>query len=208
MTKPFKIWIEDGATLNKVLAKMEKEGITWVTGAKPLDNDIYPIPIGLFVPTTNSLTYTSDAEYYSDKKLYSEITPEKYLKENKTMTKADLKDWMIVTDNEGKKYIVDRVHEVLLEYGAVDKVNRVLVLDNITDDLHSIDDDFYITRVFEPSEMQLSHIFDGDACLSSMDLIWIRPTPPAVEMTVAEIEEKLGIKNLKIVKENEDGSHD
>ena len=119
------------------------------------------------------------------------------------MTKNDLRDWMIVEDNKGRKYFVDRVHNALLEYGAVEGVNRVWMLDYLTDDLCRVENnDLYITKVFQPTDGHISYIFDDAVWLSRISPIWVRSTPPAaVEMTIAEIEKKLGIKHLKIVKE-------
>ena len=201
MRKKIKILIKDAETYGKVTKQMDKEGIRWRSGVLASDT-IYcqNLPMYLFIDEYNILTW-SDLNIHAE---YSEITPEEYLKEDKIMTKADLKDWMIVEDNEDRRYIVDRVHEVLLEYGAVDRDNKVFVLDYFTDDLCRIDNSFYITRIFEPTDTQISYIFDGYECMLGMKPIWIRPKTPAVEMTVAEIEEKLGIKNLKIIKEDKE----
>lgn len=209
MRKKIKILIKDAETYGKVTKQMDKEGIRWwATGDLPSDSmynmeNSFPIdffPIYLCVDEYSRLSW-SDSSDTDDR--YSEITPEEYLKEDKTMTKADLKDWMIVEDNKDRRYIVDRVHNVLLEYGAVDRVNKVFGLCNFTDDLCRIDNRFYITRIFEPSDTQISNIFDGEHTLYATP-IWERLTVPVVEMTVAEIEEKLGIKNLKIVKEDKE----
>ena len=209
MTKPFKIWIEDTETFKKVLTKMTKEDITWMSGAKPLDNITYPKPIGLYVDTTNSLSYTDDYALYSIK-LCNEITPEEYLKEDKTMTKADLKDWMIVEVAVGSILLVDKTHGYLINN------NGHMPLSDYTDDLKDLTPsltgrrDYSIVKVYEPrrgSEFLLKAYLDGTAPTfrkieEDLNLIWERPEP--VEMTVAEIEEKLGIKNLKIVKEDKD----
>lgn len=203
MRKKIKILIKDAETYRKVTKQMDKEGIRWwASGDLPSDsyNTITFFPVYLCVDEYSRLSW-SDSSDTDDR--YSEITPEEYLKEDKTMTKADLKDWMIVEDNEDRRYIVDRVHKVLLEYGAVDRDNKVFSLDFFTDDLCRIDNSFYITRIFTPSSTNISYIFDGEYTLYAKP-IWERPTPPAVEMTVAEIEEKLGIKNLKIIKEDKE----
>ena len=208
MRKKIKILIKDAKTYGKVTKQMDKEGVRWwATGDLPSDSmynieNSFPIdffPIYLCVDECSRLSW-SESSYTDDR--YSEITPEEYLKEDKTMTKADLKDWMIVEDNLERRYLVNRVHETLLEYGSVDRDNKVFSLDFFTDDLCRIDNSFYITRIFTPSSTNISYIFDGEYTLYAKP-IWERPTPPAVEMTVAEIEEKLGIKNLKIVKEDE-----
>ena len=122
------------------------------------------------------------------------------------MTKADLKDWMIVEDDLERRYFVDRVHGWFLQYDSVQNTNIISDIDFYNDDLYNPVSGRYITKVFEPGCRVISHILDGDyAELHSIygRLIWQRLE--SVEMTVAEIEEKLGIKNLKIVKENENG---
>ena len=205
MTKPFKIWIKDKETVNKVLAKMEKEGIKW-WGSKdsPCMHRVY-VPIALFVGEDSLLSHAGSFEYYE---LHSnnEITPEEYLKEDKTMTKADLKDWMIVEDDLERRYFVDRVHGWLLQYDGGQTTNIISDIDLYTDDLRNTSSGRYITKVFEPGCRVISHILDGDYDELHSDygcLIWERPES-VVEMTIAEIEEKLGIKNLKIVKEDND----
>ena len=206
MTKPFKIWIEDKKTFEKVVKQMDKDGIRWVIGeCASYRIDLYPVPIALFVDSDNILSWGSDKLYLKNPE-YNEITPEEYLKENNTMTKADLKDWMIVEDNLESKYFVDRVHNYFLQYDDAGQDNHIIDMNAYNDELYSAQLGRYITKVFRPSVYIIAYILDGDCNISRLNdscLIWER-SEPAVEMTVAEIEEKLGIKNLKIVKENED----
>ena len=57
MTKPFKIWIEDKKTFERVLKQMDKDGIRWVTGKCASHRiDLYPVPIALFVDSDNILS--------------------------------------------------------------------------------------------------------------------------------------------------------
>ena len=69
-------------------------------------------------------------------------------------------------------------------------------------DLICDDHDYDVMKVFDPlSVNKLSPEYlanDNDT-----ELLWERKEPP-VEMTIAEIEEKLGIRNLHIVKGEED----
>lgn len=64
------------------------------------------------------------------------------------------------------------------------------------------DSEYDIMRVFDPKSI-IRLIPEYLANMSSTELLWERKEKP-VEMTVAEIEEKLGIKNLHIVAEKED----
>lgn len=64
------------------------------------------------------------------------------------------------------------------------------------------DSDYDIMRVFDPkSVVRLDPEYLANT--SSTELLWERKEKP-VEMTVAEIEKRLGIKNLHIVAEEED----
>lgn len=222
MTKPFKILIKDKKTFEKVLKQMDKDGIRWVSGECVSHCiDLYNVPIALFVNGDNRLSW-DDVKRFKDCKKYSEITPEEYLKEDKTMTKADLEDWMIVETAGGSIFLVDKTHGYLI------CDNGHMPLSAYTDDLEHCSRygrDYSIAKVYEPysivkvyelrlgSEFLLKAYLDGTAPANrkieeDLNLIWERPEsvePESVEMTIAEIEEKLGIKNLKIVKENENG---
>ena len=128
------------------------------------------------------------------------------------MTKADLKDWMIVETAEGFIFLVDKTHGYLIHDSGH------MPLSEYTDDLKHLTPsltgrrDYSIVKVYEPkqgSEFLLKAYLDSTVPTfrkieEDLNLIWERPEP-VVEMTIAEIEEKLGIKNLKIVKENDNG---
>lgn len=123
------------------------------------------------------------------------------------MTKADLKDWMIVETAEHSVFLVDKTHGYLIHNCGH------MSLSSYTDDLKHTNVyskiDYSIVKVYEPrlgSEFLLKLYLDGTVnnalqdIEEALNLIWERDEEP-VEMTIAEIEEKLGIKNLKIVKE-------
>lgn len=113
-----------------------------------------------------------------------------------TMKKEDLKNWMVVITREGYRYLVriSGTNKTFVGKGAY------LNFDSYNSDLtNRVDEKFDIMKVYEYTrgdnaldDFWTFHVFN-------YDLIWVREEP--VEMTVAEIEEKLGIKNLKIVKE-------
>jgi hypothetical protein len=202
--REFKILIKDKETYVKVTKQMNKEGIRW-RGDRKLPSNLEDrnwlfnrLPIYLLVNKYNILSW-SDLD--SNNEGFSEITPEEYLKENKIMTKADLKDWMIVEDNWETRYIVDRVHDCFLGYGYNN--NSIYDIDDYDDDLRDLANGHYITKVFDPTPAELSCILDGDNDdVLLRNIIWQREEP--IEMTISEIEEKLGIKNLKIVEEKKD----
>jgi len=74
------------------------------------------------------------------------------------------------------------------------------------DDLTCDDSDYDIMRVYDP--MCIIRLNPEQlAGFSTTELLWERKEKP-VEMTIAEIEEKLGIRNLHIVKEEDDDEYD
>lgn len=119
-------------------------------------------------------------------------------------TKDDLKDWMIVETAEHSVFLVDKTHGYLIHN------NGHMSLSNYTIDLKHDSRGYSIMKVYEPkrgSEFFLKLYLDGTIESSfrkieeDLNLIWERDEE-SVEMTIAEIEEKLGIKNLKVVKES------
>lgn len=201
----FKILIEDRETYMKVTKRMNEEGIRWwpveilPSNLERCNYFSKRFPIYLLVDKHNRLSW---GDLDSNLEGISEITPEEYLGENKIMTKADLKDWMIVEDNWGARHIVDRVHDCFLRYTYTD--NPIFDMDSYDDDLRDPTNGRYITKVFDPTPSELSWILDGGGSdVTPRNIIWEREEP-VIEMTISEIEEKLGIKNLKIVEEKKD----
>lgn len=114
------------------------------------------------------------------------------------MKRKDLQTGMILEQRDGHKTIVILNHCSNITYITQDSViyeNNVswTGLDNWNDDLFDKngDVDYDIIKVYQPENPNESLKFKGK-------LIWERIEP--VEMTVAEIEQKLGIRDLKIVK--------
>ena len=114
------------------------------------------------------------------------------------MTKSDLKDWMVVETRDGVRFLVCSYQNAYIGH------NEYFREENYNEDLtHKYDHDLDIVCVYK-----IINPFGGAICLNSiLELgnlipIWEREEPP-VEMTIAEIEKKLGIKNLKIVKEGQ-----
>lgn len=114
-------------------------------------------------------------------------------------TKADLKDGMVVETKGGKRYVV--MGDKFMDY------NSYYPLTNYGDDLVPIcylsrefKEDKTIVKVYKSDAKFLRYYFDSD-CL---ELIWERKEEePHKEMTVAEIEEKLGYK-IKVVADKEE----
>lgn len=119
------------------------------------------------------------------------------------MNKSDLKTGMVVETNNGERHIVlldaDDAERNLID---IDK-SGWMRLNNYDKDLKyrgDEDNEWSIKKVYSVG-VHIGHIFgDKDWAMKHAKVIWERCEKP-VEMTVAEIEKKLGIKNLKIVKE-------
>lgn len=85
----FKIWCETNEIRDKVLEKMEKEGIRWIsfTGRNVMlptqFNDVYDSPMGLFVEEWDELELTQSVQKdIFDRANIKEISPSDYLKES------------------------------------------------------------------------------------------------------------------------------
>ena len=117
------------------------------------------------------------------------------------MKKSDLKTGMIVECNNGDRHIVlldaDDAERNLID---IDKGGWVPLNDYDKDLKHRKYDEWSIKKVYSVGIYIASIFRNKDWAMKHAKVIWEREGKP-VEMTVAEIEEKLGIKNLKIVKE-------
>lgn len=116
------------------------------------------------------------------------------------MTKADLKTGMVVETRLGERYLVmlnpDCKDRELINFnGGFNPLS--LYKDDLT--MRNEERMWDITRVFS-----LGSLIDLILCKPKeleLFVVWERKKETPVEMTVSEIEKKLGIKNLKIVKE-------
>ena len=128
------------------------------------------------------------------------------------MTKSELKTGMIVKYRNGSIRMVLRniVHAVDVYTDALVGPRGWSTLNSYSNELINIDpihDDLDIVAVYRThgvanytSLLEGNHRLDDDFIDTCCTLLWERPEP-TVEMTIKEIEEKLGIKNLKIIKE-------
>lgn len=126
------------------------------------------------------------------------------------MKKSDLKTGMMVVTRDNGEYMV----MLNVEYAAIisNEPQNVIVsksgwmpLDNYSDDFDLKEknmSELDIVAVYSPI-MPASLWRKNPLHNNSWKRVWKREESP-VEMTVAEIEEKLGIKNLKIIKEHDD----
>jgi uncharacterized protein YodC (DUF2158 family) len=110
--------------------------------------------------------------------------------ERAAFTKSDLKDGMVVENREGTVLLL--VGDTLMNE------KKYMIFTNIKDDLtHKMFRDLDIVKVYTTKGNTLSTVLN----ISNLTLIWERKEEPDYkEMTVAEIEKKLGYK-VKIVGE-------
>lgn len=125
------------------------------------------------------------------------ISLEEFMKQHPlSFTKANLKDGMVVQTNENLYYIYfEKMKKFVGEDGF-------LCINSYNDDLTHKDcylfndDTFDIKAVFVIKDLCSLSLFSA-AKANSLEKIWERPEK--IYMTISEIEEKLGIKNLEIV---------
>lgn len=208
MRKKIKILIKDAETYEKVTKQMDKEGIRWWASGD-LASDSYNImssfPVYLFVNKYNRLSW-SDSSYPDDQ--YSEITPEEYLKENKTMIKVGdivrVSDWgRQFSSNSSwfKTHIDDLETEWLIKYAHGDSTHYTKHKYNDTNKYQVL----YVDEYEKKCLITLNH--DCYNYVSNVYLIGLKGVElydKPTELTISEIEEKLGIKNLKIIKEDKE----
>ena len=192
MLTNIKIRIENAEQFYKVLQRLEMMGYRWESGDLPLARyedykDQYINPYGLFIANGRfSMTSLSD-DAHTD--IYSvESFMQMSLKES-------LQDGMLVQTKEEDSNLYLVLHDKIVQsqcYISLSRYNGDLTLKN-----GRIDNDFDIVRVYSGKDIfSLSKLENG---VKEENLLWEREIP--TEMTIAEIEEKLGVKNLKIVKE-------
>ena len=111
-------------------------------------------------------------------------------------TKADLEDGMIMETRDGRYYMYFKKFNRGIRYEGY------ISIDDYTNNLSyssSAPSSNDIVAVYSPESLTS---LDFGSYSRYLNLIWKRPEE--VVMTISEIEEKLGIKNLKVVSEKED----
>lgn len=124
------------------------------------------------------------------------------------MNKSDLKTGMMVVTRNGDEFMV--ILSVEYANTGTNEPRNVMVSENGWMPLYEYSDDLVLGIM---SELDIVAVYSPKMTASLWkkniknecywECIWKRDEPP-VEMTLAEIEKKLGIKNLKIVKEKDD----
>lgn len=119
------------------------------------------------------------------------------------MNKSDLKTGMVVEVKNGEKYLV-MLNAENKSMSLINFNGGFMSLDDYDESLNCVNgddvDEWSVIKVYS-LEKNISVIFScTNRVIKNAKVLWERREEP-VEMTVAEIEKKLGIKNLKIVKE-------
>ena len=191
MLANIRVRIENTEQFYKVLQRLEMMGYRWGSGDRPLAKyedykDKYNNPYGLFI----------GHEYCSMASLTWDNLPDVYSVESfmQMSLKASLQNGMLVQTKEED----DNLY--LVSHGKLVQLHSFISLDRYNGDLtfrDRIDNNLNIIRVYSGKGISfLNKLEDG---AKEENLLWEREI--VTEMTIAEIEEKLGIKNLKIVKE-------
>lgn len=209
MTKSFKIWIEDKKTFEKVVKQMDNNAVRWFmsgdcASSHHIDRYNFP-PTALFVNSDNELSWSNDKLFFKDHK-YSEITSEEYLKEEKQMSKdIKVRDIVRVT-NWGELYVSDASWlETQYTQGKIpiNFVARYAYGDDSNYRNHKYDDNTRYEVLYVSDELESKvliceeGVIYANIYLLHVDGVELYDKP--VEMTISEIEKKLGITNLKIV---------
>ena len=118
------------------------------------------------------------------------------------MKKSDLKTGMIVELRNGKMYLV-MLNPDCEDRELISLDGGFMSLCDYEENLRwakSFDDQWTVVKIYSLENSICFILSEKEEALKNKKLIWERKGIP-VEMTIAEIEEKLGIKNLRIIKE-------
>lgn len=175
----------------------DKHNITWYACKSKVKNyllwDIYEEESCYFFRELTNITY-SKLKYFKDNN-YKIIEWSDYMNKEKEFTKADLKSGDVCVARNGD------VEIVCLETDTLILTESFNYLDDIDDDLTDCEDEkeFDIVKVYRPTSPH--HCQFEPYAYEQGELVYERKDESITEMTVAEIEEALGIKNLKVVEE-------
>ena len=182
----------------KLAPMLSARGYRWMSGENPMKWNPFsgePKNIKCYINLySNHIIRYDDNDNYMDA-----ISVETYrIKEGfkvENFTKADLQDGMIMELRDGRFYMYFKKCNRGVRYEGF------IPIDDYNDDLtyNGLPCSVYdIVAVYSPETLTT---LDVASQIKYSDLIWKRQEE--VVMTISEIEEKLGIKNLKVVSEKE-----
>lgn len=192
----------DANEFNKLMEILQEKGYVWNNGKNPTSWSPYKCRYPITFDT-ECYVYINDCKIKYD---YGEITPTYFISldsfiienggrtEMEKFTKMNLQDGMIVRTREGRYYIYLRTFDRFIRDDGFNELN------DYNDDLTNKNG----INIFDIMAVYSTKTINGldlreQVVGKNTSLIWIRQEP--VIMTISEIEEKLGIKNLKVVAE-------
>ena len=201
--KNFKIWCETNEIRDKVLEKMETDGIVWCgTREKPTKwQEVFEAPMSLFVE--NAILTQGHNRVFFNHHRYNEILPINYI----GITKANLELTDIVKYRDGTLGIVLRNSLSKDGLGIFSRDHDMCVgyLSNFNKDLTYADKEMrhrdimaiYKTKTSPRQYSALTDFFDKKF---NEEWTWERQEPEPKELTMTELEKILGYP-VKIVKD-------
>ena len=196
---------ENFEEFSKLMEHLEKDGYVWNGGAlKPTEYDPYdrvcdpvprdtPISISFIGSNRDRIVYS----WCKDDKYDGALSFTEFMKKERSymdiFKKSDLEDGMVVGLRNGDYCMYFQQWNTIADYSGH------VPMSSYDEDLYErIDHDLDIMEVYKLDTVYSLKFSPED---SNMELVWSRTT--TTEMTISEIEEKLGIKNLKVVSEKE-----
>lgn len=185
----------------KLAPMLSARGYRWLSGDNPMKWNPFsgePKNIKCYINLySNHIIKYDDNDNYMDAISVETYRIKEGFKMNK-FTKADLTDGMIMETRDGRYYMYLKKLDKGLRYGgfmSIDGYNDDLTYNGLS--FSSSPSCCDIVAVYSPEDLT-----SLDFATQHLNLIWKRPEE--VVMTISEIEKKLGITNLKIVKEGDE----
>lgn len=198
MSKDTYIWCENHNEFSELMKILHSKGYTWASGSSVLEWSPYchkDVGVEIAITSPKTIRYEFCNVNNGMSLTAFKIKEGIKVKVNK-LTKADLESGCVVETREGNLYLV--CGDKLIRKGGW------LTLNDYDDDLcinRDASDDMRwdIIKAYDISPNAVLPTVVSNT--TKVEPYWVREE--VVEMTVAEIEKKLGIKNLKIIKEED-----
>ena len=195
------VWCKNYNEFSELMKILHSKGYKWASGESTLEWEPYPINrdknMGMEIEISPSYIIRYGCAYDAHKGVsFTAFMIKEGIKMDK-FTKADLEDGMIMKLRDDRYYMYFKKFNKGVRYGGcitLEGYNDDLIYNSPIDRCYCKEND--IVAVYSPENL---NSLDFKLQVKNLNLIWERPEE--VVMTISEIEEKLGITNLKIVKE-------
>ena len=192
----YNIWCENRNEFSELMKFLHSKGYKWASGTPALEWDPYFLAFrddaGVAIEITSfPQTIRYGFVNHGDNMSFTAFMIKEGIKMDK-FTKADLKDGMIMETRDGRYYMYFKKFNRGIRYEGY------ISIDDYTNNLSyssSAPSSYDIVAVYSPESLTTLEFAPQ---VKYFNLIWERPEEEVV-MTISEIEEKLGITNLKIV---------